>query len=227
MGGHSSTNLFNCHGYAWHVSERVLSNTSEYRWINEEQIYWEDTEHSYNCVDTLVEFPFVTDPPSYPGKISYMPIGREHSAVLANSDSFPSSSPNNVKLISKWADGPLMVHYPDYCPFYLYQIYGTLFLNVYHLNPKIYGETTTLCNSTQRTFTTDITNMPTGTLKWTPGPYLNASSADNTYQYTVRGPGSGSTYVKLETSTPSLYGSTRVRTWYGQKNFQVNSTLTD
>ena len=28
-GGHSATSRFNCHGYAWHISERGLSNTSE------------------------------------------------------------------------------------------------------------------------------------------------------------------------------------------------------
>jgi hypothetical protein len=66
--------------------------------------------------------------------------------------------------------------------------------------------------------------MPAGTLKRTPGHYPNALSADNTYQYTVVGPGAGNTFVKLETTNPSLFGSTRVETWNGTKTFQVNMT---
>lgn len=225
-GGHSSTNLFNCHGYAWHVSEIGLSHTEDYRNIGGEDIYWKDYSNgrSYIRVDSL-HYPRKTSPPpTYPGKIYY--YSRNHSTVIANRDSFPSDSLYKLKLISKWANGPLMIHYPDYCPFS--PPYdgnpNPLSIVVYHLNPKIFGETTTLCNSVQRTFTTDITNMPTGTLEWTHGNYLNAVGADNTYQYTVVGPGAGNTFVKIETTTPSLYGSTRVETWNGTKTFKINMT---
>jgi hypothetical protein len=229
-GGHSSTPMFNCHGYAWHVSERGLSDTAEYRLFGGEDIYWTDNgvnNSSYKQFSQQLTYPFPvgTLPPAYPGKVFYVSLN--HSVVIANPDSFPPP-PNNqqdVKVISKWANGPLVVHTPGNCPYST----NPMSLAVYHLNPILTGITSLLCNYDQRTFTTDITSLPAGALKWTHGTLITGVGADNAYQYTIRGLGAGatnSTFVQLETSTPSLYGSTRVRTWYGQKTFKVSKKPT-
>jgi tetratricopeptide (TPR) repeat protein len=86
----SASNTYNCHGYAWEVSEGG-SNI----WIGEtttsaEDVYW--TDGSYNEVSS-----------SYCSKISY---SDNHSAVKSSGGYY----------ISKWGGGPLMKHYPNDCP---------------------------------------------------------------------------------------------------------------
>lgn len=83
---------YNCHGYAWHISEggsRVWLNTPG------DDTYWIDG--SYNEV---------TNTSTYPAKVSY--ASDDHSAVTtAQADVF----------ISKWGSWPLMKHNKNYTPY--------------------------------------------------------------------------------------------------------------
>lgn len=211
----SSTNRFNCHGYAWHVSERGASNTAEYRVIDRDdiKIYWQDyTSSSYIKLTPSFGPPNYLNcsgAPAYPGKITYQPEDkRDHSAIIAPTD------PNKPGwVISKWGPGPLMFHHPENCPFSpLHDTYGTLTLNIYKLNPNIFPQTNpSLCYDSERTFSTDITSLPAGSLKWTHGNFLTQVGADNNYQYKVKGAGNGSTYVhlKISTQSDSIWGGTK------------------
>ena len=184
----SSTTRFNCHGYAWHVSERGVDNTNEYRWMGNENIYWEDfDEPSYTEVNHS----------GYPEKISYRPPGVDHSAVVTD---------NSQWVTSKWAEGPLMYHAPNNCPYVrYYSDPSAVYLKYYQLNPKIVeGSTDVLCDYDERTFETDITHMPVGTLEWTHNSHVtNVSSEDDTYEYTVKGStiGVGEVIVNINTLT--------------------------
>lgn len=195
-GGYSSTTMFNCHGYAWHVSERVLSNTSEYRVIGQgsnQNTYWNDG--SYKWLKRIT-YPWHSSSPDYPGKVSYFPLDIDHSAVIANPDSYPYGW-----VISKWSEGPLMCHAPEECP--SADTTSSLAIDCYILNPNhITGAINPpLCKNTERTFSTDITHLPQA-LNWTQsGPVTYVSKTDSTY--TVKGSGIGSAKVKLKISTLS------------------------
>jgi hypothetical protein len=97
--GYSSTYRFNCHGYAWHMSE--LSNPlSSARWIGrdnaiDEDIYW--TDGSYIEVSA----------PTYPAKVTW-PESINHSAITTDQPGW---------FISKWGAVPLMRHKWDDTPY--------------------------------------------------------------------------------------------------------------
>jgi hypothetical protein len=141
----SSTRQFNCHGYAWHVSDG-----GDYRWIGyypgntDEQIYW--TDGSYSQVGN----------PVYPGKVSWQCVDCDHSAITTS----PASS---GILISKWNRFPLMRHALNYSP------YGSQGLKYYKLNLTVSGSSFVVCNSPNKTFT--LNNAPTGrTINWSVAP---------------------------------------------------------
>jgi len=88
------TNRYNCHAYAWHVSEGgnnvwLGANTS-----TAENIYW--TDGSY-----------IEVPEAAATKISYDEVTANHSAVRINSSWY----------LSKWGEGPLVKHHPNACPY--------------------------------------------------------------------------------------------------------------
>ncbi len=215
----SSTNRFNCHGYAWHVSEHAenIDNTTEYRWINEEEIYWQDYTSSSYIFITELPYPWYSGAPAYPAKISYRPPIREHSAIIANHD-YPDSYPQGW-VISKWAAGPLMCHEPDHCPFYDSLDLDPLTLAIYHLNPNMTGSESILCNNETRTFTTDITDMPEATLTWTKSSNLTEESGAGTPNYTVKRSENGESWVELEINTLSDFYWTS-----GKREFDANET---
>ena len=86
-----ASNTYNCHGYAWHMSEgggtiMIGCNSS-----TAEDIYW--TDGSYD------EMPSV----AYATKVRY---SGNHSAITTSGGNY----------ISKWGGGPLYRHAPNYCP---------------------------------------------------------------------------------------------------------------
>ena len=89
-----SSKKYNCHAYAWHVSEG-----GNYAWIGyyphegDESIYW--TDGSYEAVSE-----------ANATKVSYAYAG-EHSAIRTETPGY---------YISKWADGPLIYHHKDNIP---------------------------------------------------------------------------------------------------------------
>ncbi len=117
-GGYSTTKKFNCHGYAWHVSDGGSN-----RWIGyyigntDEYIYWNDggyTEVGYE---------------PYPGKVSY--ALSDHSAITTYQAGW---------FISKWGDKVLARHRWNDCP------YPSAVLKYYKLNFSITGSSL-LCNN--------------------------------------------------------------------------------
>jgi len=164
-GGYSTTKKFNCHGYAWHVSEG-----GDYVWIgagpsgNQEAIYWQDyPEPSY------IQIPSAHFPG---GKVSYgYNNSHDHSAVVAN-----PLIHGDGWVVSKWGDKVLMRHAYGDNP-----SWDADSLKFYMLNPKMTGSTNILCNNVQRTYVTDITHMSDATFNWTKGPYLSAVSGGGTH----------------------------------------------
>jgi hypothetical protein len=92
--GYSSSNRFNCHGYAWNMTEG-----GPVRWIGfyvttDEDVYMSDGSYIKVCNEI------------YPGKVSW--VGGDHSAVT-------TTTPG--RWISKWNKYPLIEHNKDDTPF--------------------------------------------------------------------------------------------------------------
>lgn len=92
--GYSSSHRFNCHGYAWSISEN-----GPVRWIGayvttEEDIYMTDGSYVQVCSET------------YPGKVSW--ADGDHSAITTSVAG---------RWVSKWRYYPLMNHHKDDTPF--------------------------------------------------------------------------------------------------------------
>lgn len=103
-----ATPSYNCHAYAWHMVE---GNANDKVWINDEDIYWEDS--SYIQVQESVAT-----------KVSYQ---NNHSAVRLNSNEY----------ISKWGEWPLVKHNPANVP----SIYGNPVRYYVRFNPVLEGQT--------------------------------------------------------------------------------------
>lgn len=89
-----SSQTYNCHGYAWHVSEGGESVWIGYDSSSHEDIYWLDGSYSEVSIQNGQKVSYVSD---------------DHSAIIAPGE--------NGWLISKWGRGPLMKHKPDDCPY--------------------------------------------------------------------------------------------------------------
>ncbi len=86
--GVSSTEMFNCHGYAWLRVEQGID-----RWIG----YYDNTDTDIYMADSsYIQVPFET----YPGKV-FWPKENDHSAITTDQPGW---------LISKWGAGPLVRH---------------------------------------------------------------------------------------------------------------------
>lgn len=97
--GFSSTRRFNCHGYAWYMSELSVPLSSP-RWIG---YYANNTdEHDYWLDGSYVQIPSNF----YPAKVSWS--AGDHSAVTTSVEGW---------FISKWNEYPLVRHRWDDTPF--------------------------------------------------------------------------------------------------------------
>lgn len=119
-GRYSTTQKFNCHSYAWHVSDGGSN-----RWIGyfqgntDEHIYWGDG--SYIEISGYVP---------YPGKVSY--ASDDHSAITTSETGW---------FISKWGDKVLIKHRWNDCP------YNSSSLKYYKLNFSISGSSLLCTNN--------------------------------------------------------------------------------
>jgi|GEM_PF-850195 len=208
-GGNSATKKFNCHGWAWHVSEGgdyVWIGSSQYN--KDEEIYWTDyTEASY-----VLTTPDFLEDNEIAGKVSYGYFGtHDHSAVVDD------VSYGDIWVIAKWGNQVLIRHKIDDCPYY-----DTDSLKYYRLYPEgITGSTSNLCYNVERDFNTNITKMPAGTLTWTKGNNLSIIGDDDEPEFTVKGGSSfGWSYVKLNINTQSGYHweSSPISFWTGVFN---------
>lgn len=91
------TMKYNCHGYAWHMSEG-----GDTCWIRMKTDY---LNVEYNLSSYWTDGSYVETTSDKAQKIYYK--GGDHSAIKGT----------NGKYISKWADGALVEHEPTYCPY--------------------------------------------------------------------------------------------------------------
>jgi hypothetical protein len=174
----SATNSYNCHGFAWHVSEGG-SNV----WIGlagydanpniVEDIYWNDQSY----IET-------TEP--YASKISYN--ADNHSAIQTSTQGIYRS---------KWGNGPLMQHARNYGP----AEYQMSTRKYYRLNLGITGSTSLLCSG-QRTVSSNSA-ISGSTYSWSNSAGLNYVSGAGTTSYTVSTGSSGDQWIGLQMTTPS------------------------
>ena len=182
----NSTNYYNCHGYAWHNIEGRMGQ-SDLRWINDIDYggnpiynvtkYYTGINKSYTETQTVTNHL----------RVSYFP--RDHSAVTTE---------DQDSVISKWAYGPLVKHKLAQCPFY-----NNSEIKYYKLWQKINGTFTTFCESSERTFSSNI-SIPGSTYTWTKdNNLLDYVSGASTTNYRVEAlSGSGKAWLRLQITTP-------------------------
>ncbi|MCX6328356.1 MAG: hypothetical protein NTZ85_02420, partial [Bacteroidia bacterium] len=127
QGTATTTNTYNCHSYAWNMTEGGPICWIGYNSQTEEDIYW--TDQSY--IET-------TEP--YASKISY--YADDHSAIQTSTQGM---------YISKWGNKVLMLHARDYGP----ASYQMSYRKYYRLHPNIIGSATALCETQERTFSSN------------------------------------------------------------------------
>lgn len=93
-GSYSSSRRFNCHGYAWHMSEGGSPRWIGYSQTSDEDIYMSDGSYVQVCSET------------YPGKVSW--ADGDHSAITTSTAGV---------VLSKWNQFPLMYHNINDNPF--------------------------------------------------------------------------------------------------------------
>ena len=177
-GGYSSTRRFNCHGFAWHVSEG-----GSYRWIGMGSPYDNDPEKGYWQDWSYIEVPNEV----YPGKVNWS-LG-DHSAITTNQSGW---------FISKWNEYPLMKHAWNDSP------YGSQGIKYYKLsNPSISCTSGALCYNVTRSCSSNIVDTKF-TYDWSVSYPLSEVSGDGTATYIVEGTSqNGMGTVSLTITTPS------------------------
>ncbi len=180
----SSTRRFNCHGYAWYMTETgMLFNSA--RWIGylattDEDVYMSDG--SYVRVASEM----------YPGKVSWG--SGDHSAVTTYTQGV---------FISKWNEYPLFRHNWNNTP------YGNTNLR-YYVSTMINGEKTVLCNSSSRNYT--VRYIPNATYSWTVGSGLTKVENGNMVTVTASPSYSGSSFVEVTITSPIGGGQNDIKT---------------
>lgn len=177
----SATTTYNCHSYAWHLSEGGSTCTvAYYPGDTDESAYWNDMSY----IET-------TEP--YASKISY--TSDNHSAIQTSTQGI---------YISKWGDGPLMEHARDYGP------YDMSSRKYYKIWPEINGTFTALCENSERTFTSNM-SIPGSTYAWTKdNNLLDYVSGAGTTSYRVEATSnSGDAWIQFQMTTPSGEVATR------------------
>ncbi len=171
-----ATRSYNCHGYAWYVSE-VGDNV----WIStpNDDKFWDD-DGGY--IQTLWH---------EKAKISF-PTTADHSAIACS---------HQDTMISKWGQYPLFKHHVNDCGYT-----PKTPLVYYKLNdPVISGSSSVLCNNVQRTFSESAFTDIDLDYDWNVSSYyLDEVSGDGTSSYTVEGTSNiGIGTIYLTVTTPS------------------------
>lgn len=94
----NASGTYNCHGYAWHMTQGGGNVWLGYYTVWAEDIYWQDGSYAEATSQANDQ------------KVSYRPdYEANHSAI--------TTSVNNI-FKSKWGQGPLMQHSHNYCPYW-------------------------------------------------------------------------------------------------------------
>lgn len=94
-------NRYNCHSYAWYNS----SMNNSY-WMNDPSAYWLDG--SYREIGTT--------PISGGKKIIYWKTGSNGKMLIKHSGNVMQSTSTSATIVSKWGQGPVMIHDVNYVP---------------------------------------------------------------------------------------------------------------
>jgi hypothetical protein len=203
-----ATSNYNCHSYAWNVSEGGSSSNA---WLNQ----------TYNGNPNLSKY-WTND-----GYTSTSTVG-DHEKIFYGStvDHSAITTATSGKVRSKWGVWPRFEHSTAQCP------YSTGSLQYYKLvNPSISGSSEAICNSSQRTFSeSSFTNISLN-YDWSASATLTEVGGDGTSSYTVAGSAqSGSAIVTLTITTPSgATATSNKNVWVGPPATPVidgNTTLT-
>lgn len=173
-----ATRTYNCHGYAWHLSE----GQNPIVWINEYDDNFNPNIYKYFTDGSFIQVCNESDA----DKVHY--YTGDHSAVISTTVS--------GKYESKWGQNIRIRHNPTDVP----TIYNGGFRR-YYATTKISGDISNLCTGT-RTFS--VKNIAGATYIWTFSSTLSVVGPTNTSQLTVQRNGSanGGSWVQVQISTP-------------------------
>ncbi len=176
-----ATSHYNCHAYAWHISE---GGSSINRWINQTNDDDSPNLSKYWTNDAYVP----TSTPDNHQKLFY--ASDDHSAITTDTLGW-------VK--SKWGWWGLYEHSIAKCPF------DSGDLHYYKLvNPSVYVPSSTLCNSSQQTVSESSFTDITLNYDWNVSGPLTEVSGDGSAAYTVAsGTQNGMGLASLTITTPS------------------------
>ena len=195
---HSATTSYNCHAYAWHISQQ-----GDIVWIgyysgqeDDEDIYW--TDGSYIRLNSE----------SGADKISY--YQDNHSAIQ-------TSTQGTYK--SKWGEGPLMQHARNYGP-------STYKMNYrYYYDPPVISGDYLLCYPSSHSYSVQDFNGVT--YSWTKSSHLQIDGSSTNRTVTVHPTSSSnmSEWVRVSIYI-TAYDETRVITknvWVGKPGIPVTN----
>lgn len=164
-----SSDKYNCHGYAWHMSEGGDAVWIGYRETIDEDVYMEDGSYVEVAAGTT------------PRKVSY--DGGDHSAVTTDQQGV---------LISKWNRYPLYRHAYDDCPY----IKGTTLRYFINYRKFDMGGSDFICKGTAMTFS--LNYQPIKPVSWTVPSSLRIISGQGTSSITVEPVDGGSSQGSIE-----------------------------
>lgn len=167
-----------------------MSEGGDAFWIN-------DLDDNLNDIDNVNKYwddeSYVQTAEANHRKVFYHPeTVFDHSAVTTSQSGW---------FISKWANGPLVRHKYDNCPFWDSEVD----LTYYKLSNSIISDTVSaaLCTNVQRTYSSDIVTTDF-TYNWNCTSPLDEVSDDNGNEYIVKGSSqNGEGTVSLTVTTPS------------------------
>ncbi len=153
--------LYNCHSFAWNMSEQGIICWMGYETTTAEDIYWHTSDGGYMEVSTEAEA----------SKVSYSKDN--HSAVTTHTLGI---------VRSKWGDGPLYEHRIGDGPYI-----GMDSRKYYKLRVEIAEEDNDIpCYYQTKTFTSPSLNLVGATYTWSCSGNLETFSGQGTNTYTVR-----------------------------------------
>lgn len=119
-----ATKTYNCHAYAWHMTEGGDSVWIGLTSITDENIYWEDNS-------------YIEVPESLATKVSYYESSDgNHSAIRISNNLYRS----------KWGSLPLVEHAPNICP------YNTTLPKKYYVRTPYISGPSTICSASTNTY---------------------------------------------------------------------------
>ena len=205
-----ATTSYNCHGWAWHVSEGGSAV-----WINDpnDNVYWQDNSYIFSTETGN-------------SKVSY--VNGDHSAITTCTESM---------YISKWGAWPRVRHSANYTPYDSGQLWRFIkgCTGTPQLTPRIYSSgSNSICNTSGTFCNENLTvylnpSCPSTNYSWTFEPsYLSSNGNINSYGASASITNWG--FVRIRAEASGLNGSASVYFYFngcGQMSYSVYPNPTD